>query len=166
MKTRLFIFLLTACLAAWAQGRSTSGDPRMGGQQPGQRSMGGVPMDATRGAENANMGNPARPNNLSSESPNAVLSHNTKLNSKLETLLPKGMTAQQACTGFKNLGQCVAVIHVSNNLGVSFDDLKAKTAGAHSENLGKAIHDLKPDADAKAEAKKGQKQADQDLSES
>jgi hypothetical protein len=103
---------------------------------------------------------------MGKQSPDTILSRNTKLSSKLDSLLPKGTTAQQACSGFKNLGQCVAAIHVSHNLGISFDDLKAKTTGDNSENLGKAIHDLKPAVNAKAEAKKGRKQADQDLSES
>src|SRR5438876_8577143 len=38
----------------------------------------------------------------------------TKLTSKLQAkgLLPAGMDLKDACSGFKNLGQCVAAIHV------------------------------------------------------
>ncbi len=100
------------------------------------------------------------------KTPSDILSKNTKLSSNLEKLLPSGTTAQQACSGFKNLGQCVAAIHVSHNLGISFDDLKAKMTGDGAESLGKAIGDLKPAADAKAEASKAQKQAKQDLKSS
>jgi hypothetical protein len=99
----------------------------------------------------------------SGRTPSDILANNSKLSSNLQTLLPAGTTAQQACSGFKNLGQCVAAIHVSHNLGISFDDLKAKTTGDGAESLGKAIGDLKPAVDAKAEAKKAKKQADADL---
>jgi hypothetical protein len=103
---------------------------------------------------------------LSRQSPSDILSRNTKLSSNLEKLLPGGMNAQQACAGFKNLGQCVAAVHVSHNLGISFSDLKNKLTGTGTESLGKAIHDLKPSADAKAETKKAKQQADTDLTAS
>src|SRR5579883_2478920 len=79
------------------------------------------------------------------------LADNTKLASKLQSLLPAGTNLQQASQGFKNLGQFVAAVHVSHNLGIPFDQLKAKMQGPPTESLGKAIQQLKPDADAKAE---------------
>ncbi|SRR6266705_1807013 len=107
---------------------------------------------------------------------NDKLAPGTKLAGKLETLLPKNpdgskMSAQQACSGFKNLGQCVAAVHVSHNLGISFVDMKAKMLGtsgtasapAKPESLGKAIQELKPAANATAESKKANKQAEQDM---
>lgn len=101
---------------------------------------------------------------LASQSPDNVLSHNTAIAGKIQSLT--GMDAKTACSGFKNLGQCVAAAHVSKNLDISFDDLKAKMTGSGSESLGKAIKDLKPSADAKAEAKKANKQANHDLQQS
>lgn len=92
-----------------------------------------------------------------------ILSHNTKLASQLGGLLPAGANLQEAAAGFKNLGQFVAAVHVSHNLGIPFDQLKAKMTGANSESLGKAIKSLKPEADSKAEAKKAQKQAKEDF---
>jgi hypothetical protein len=83
--------------------------------------------------------------------------------SNLQKLLPAGTTPQQACSGFSNLGHCVAAIHVSQNLGISFSDLKGKITGSNSESLGKAIHELKPDVDANAEKKKAEKQAKDDM---
>jgi len=91
------------------------------------------------------------------------LASNTKLASKLQSLLPPGTNLQTAAQGFKNLGQFVAAVHVSKNLGIPFDQLKAKMVGPPAESLGKAIHELKPSADAKAEAKKAGKEADHDL---
>jgi hypothetical protein len=62
-----------------------------------------------------------------------------------------------------DLGQCVAAIHVSHNLGISFSNLKGKITGSNSESPGKAIHELKPDVDANAEKKKAEKQAKDDM---
>ena len=94
------------------------------------------------------------------------LSDNTKLSGKLQSLLPAGTNLQQASQGFKNLGQFVAAVHVSHNLGIPFDQLKAKMTGPPAESLGKAIEQLKPTANAKAETKKANKQADQDMDDS
>jgi hypothetical protein len=91
------------------------------------------------------------------------LASNTKLASKLQSLLPPGTDLQAASQGFKNLGQFVAAVHVSHNLGIPFDQLKAKMTGPNAESLGKAIHELKPDANAKAETKKAESEAHQDL---
>jgi|SRR6516225_507695 hypothetical protein len=112
-----------------------------------------------------------------------ILSRNTQLAGKIQTLT--GMSATQACTGFKNLGQCVAAAHVSKNLDISFACLRfdmtgqapakgsncpatASTSGTagKSMSLGKAIQALSPTSDGKVEAKKATKQANQDINES
>src|SRR6266852_4952577 len=49
--------------------------------------------------------------NSGQKTPGELLAHNTKLASKIHDLT--GMDAQQACSGFKNLGQCVAAAHVA-----------------------------------------------------
>jgi hypothetical protein len=105
---------------------------------------------------------------------NAILSKNTRLSGKIQSLT--GMPAQQACSGFKNLGQCVAAAHVSKNLGISFGCLKSDMTGqaaqgtscpagtgTKSMSLGKAIQTLDPKANQKAESKKGESQATKDL---
>src|SRR3989475_9809221 len=98
-----------------------------------------------------------------------ILKKNSAISGKLQTLT--GMPAQQACTGFKNLGQCVAAAHVSKNLGINFACLKADMTGqapaqgsscptgtgSKSMSLGKAIQTLSPNANHKLEAKKGVK---------
>jgi len=98
--------------------------------------------------------------------PGDVLSHNTAIAGKIKTLT--GEDAVTACGGFKNLGQCVAAAHVAKNLNIpgGFDALKAKMTGTGGVNLGKAITALAPTANAKSEAKKANKQAEQDLSAS
>jgi hypothetical protein len=101
-----------------------------------------------------------------SPSPSDVLSHNTAIAGKIHTLT--GQDAQAACDGFKNLGQCVAAAHVAKNLDIpgGFDALKAKVTGSGGVSIGKAIEQLSPRANAKAEAKKANKQASDDLKES
>jgi hypothetical protein len=94
------------------------------------------------------------------------LTDNTKLANKLQSLLPTGTNLQNAAQGFKNLGQFVAAVHVSHNLGIPFDQLKAKMIGPPKESLGKAIQALKPDANAKTETNKATKQAKQDINDS
>jgi hypothetical protein len=88
------------------------------------------------------------------------MTENKNLSAKLESLLPAGTDLQTAAQGFKNYGQFVAAVHVSQNLGISFSDLKAKMMDGAS--LGAAIKALKPTANSELEAKKAQKQASQD----
>ena len=106
-----------------------------------------------------------------------LLTQNTKLSDKISALT--GEPAQQACNGFKNLGQCVAAAHVSKNLGISFDCLRSDMTGtaaatssscpagtgSKSMSLGKSIQTLSPKTDSKTAARKGQQQANQDLAD-
>ncbi len=173
MKCKLFLAVLALSSFALAQhgGRPAGAGAGAGmGSDMGHGStMGsdmGHGMDSGRGA-NGSMGNSSGSMaNASGKTASDLLTQNTKLSSNLQKLLPQGMTPQEACSGFKNLGQCVAAIHVSNNLGIPFADLKAKTTGSGSVSLGKAIDTLKPGTNGKAESKKAQKQANQDLKNS
>jgi hypothetical protein len=103
------------------------------------------------------------------------LSNNKKLSSKIQTLT--GMPAQQACDGFKNLGQCVA-LHTSARIWESASsgmksDMTGQAppsgsncptgTGTKSLSLGKTVQTLDPAANSKTEAKKGTQQADQDI---
>jgi hypothetical protein len=71
------------------------------------------------------------------------LKQNTNLAAKLESQLPKGTDLMAASAGFKNLGQFVAAVNVSNNLGLSFDDLKMKIV-TDNMSLGQAIQAVRP----------------------
>jgi hypothetical protein len=77
---------------------------------------------------------------------------NPKLEARLLTLLPAGTNIQDASQGFKNWGQFVAAVHVSNNLNIPFADLKTAMTGmtpgttvptATPMSLGQAIQSLK-----------------------
>lgn len=173
MKCKLFVAVLALSSFALAQhggghaGGSAAGGMGMGSSS-GHGNMGsdmgpGMNTHGPNGAMGHDTGSMA---NASGKTASDLLTQNTKLSSNLQKLLPQGMTPQEACSGFKNLGQCVAAIHVSHNLDIPFADLKAKTTGTGSVSLGKAIDALKPGTNAKAETKKAQKQATQDLKNS
>jgi hypothetical protein len=79
----------------------------------------------------------------------------------LAALVPEGMTTQEACAGFKSVKDCAAALHVSQNLNIPFADLKGKVTGG--QRLGAAIHTLKPEANARAEVKRAEGQAEGDI---
>ena len=116
---------------------------------------------------------PGETTDVSHEHPELV----KQLSTKLSGLLPPGTDLQTAASGFKNLGQFVAAVHVSNHLDIPFATLKCTelatadacpnmTVPAKSSSLGQAIHTLKPDmnsSDSKAALKEANKQAQGDI---
>ncbi len=104
-------------------------------------------------------------------------------------MLPKGITLNEASKGFKNQGQFIAALHVSQNLGIPFADLKAEMTGIRPVpkptnddrwrdgssttmsttdstqllSLGQAIHKLRPRADATEAESAATRQATSDL---
>jgi hypothetical protein len=88
---------------------------------------------------------------------------NPALVTRLQPLLPAGVTLAAAATGFKNQGQFIAALHVSQNLKIPFAQLKAEMTGADHDSLGQAIHQLQPTANARAAAKTAEREARADL---
>jgi hypothetical protein len=86
------------------------------------------------------------------------LQQNTKLASKLETRLPKGTDLMTAAEGFRNLGQFVAAVNVSNNLGIDFVNLKTSMVD-DGLSLGQSIQTWKPTANSTREASIAESQA-------
>jgi len=97
------------------------------------------------------------------QTPKDAFLRDPKLVAKLQKLLPQGPNIQTVCDGFKKLGDCVSAVYVSKNLGIPLADLKAKVTGNGAEKLEAAIHELKPDVDAKSERKKANKQAEKEI---
>ncbi len=158
-------------MAALAQ-HGHSGSAAGGGMGSSMGSMG----HNTGASDHGNSGSTKATNSGSTHQPsvNDILTKNPAIGGKIQALT--GMSASQACTGFKNLGQCVAAAHVSKNLGISFDCLRSDMTGtapqstscpagtgSKSMSLGKAIQTLDPQADHKAESKKGETEAQQDI---
>jgi hypothetical protein len=147
-----------------------------GGMGSGMGNSAGMGHSGTNGhSANAN----SNPGTAQGKTMDQILTKNTQLAGKIQKLT--GMDAQQACTGFKNLGQCVAAAHVSKNLGINFACLRADMTGtaaptgascgtktstsSKSMSLGQAIQSLSPTVNSKSEAKKANKQAQQDLNQ-
>lgn len=80
---------------------------------------------------------------------------------RLSALVPSGMTAQEACTGFTSVNECLVALHLAQNLSIPFSDLKARLTSG--EKLGATVHQLKPGANANAELTRAQEQARQDV---
>jgi hypothetical protein len=164
-KTYMFVLAIAValyCAPAFAQ----HGGGRPAGVGPGS-------TGAPTGVGSEASGRPSDPGSagmghsgVASGSPTSVLDNNHVTTALTNALTKSGVTIpggnlQSACSGFKNLGQCVAALHVAKNLNLSFSDLQTKMA---AESLGKAIQDLGgPNVNAKSEAKKANKQASQDL---
>jgi hypothetical protein len=125
-------------------------------------------VGATPHGVSAHPASPTKGSTGGQKSPSQLLQQNKNLSSKLNAILAKqGLTTsqiQQAPNGFKNLGQFVAAVHVSQNLDIPFTALKGDIS--KGDSLGQAIHSLKPDVDSQAESKKGLKQANEDIKES
>jgi hypothetical protein len=88
-----------------------------------------------------------------------IQSH-TQLASKLQSRLPSGTNVVNAAGGFRNLGQFVAAVNVSHNLGIPFSQLKTDMVTKHM-SLGQSIQALRPTANATHEVERAQTQARQ-----
>lgn len=162
MNRSTLIVLAAAVLAFGAPAFAQRSHPSPGGPPAG---AGGASSSHGPGMGGSHEAGSTPNSDMSHASPSTVLSHNKVMADKIKTLT--GQDAATACDGFKNLGQCIAAAHVAKNLNIpgGFDALKAKTTGSGAVSLGKAIKGLAPDADAKAEEKRANKQASDDMKE-
>lgn len=176
---RFMVTLAVAATAAWlfavpafAQGRG-QGHPGGMGAAGSMGGMHGGNGNARSGMSGSHASGPKTPGDL--------LTQNTQLASKLSSLLPAGTDLQTAASGYRNLGQFVAAVHVSHNLGIPFDQLKCTelaqaqycptgaTVPSKSSSLGQAIETLKPSmtsSETKAAVKQAGKQAHSDINSS
>lgn len=72
------------------------------------------------------------------------LQKNANLAQRLEGRLPAGTNLMDAADGFRNLGQFVAAVNVSSNLGLDFTKLKVAMVD-DGRSLGQAIQLVKTD---------------------
>ena len=151
----LFVALTFACSSpAFAQRHPGGGPP-----------AGRGPSGASGSSNGEAKADAMSHSDMSHASPSEVLSHNTAIAGKIQSLT--GQDATTACSGFKNLGQCVAAAHVAKNLDIpgGFAALKAKMTDNGGMSLAKAIEALEPTANSKSEVKKANKQASGDMKE-
>jgi hypothetical protein len=175
-KQLILITVATFCFAvapAFAQNSHGGGAGNAGGSHG--------PAMSNGNADHGNAG--ASSKGAASSSPTDLLTENTKLDSHLTSklqskgLLPAGTDLKDACAGFKNLGQCIAAIHVSHNHDIAFACLKSDMTGtapatgttcpvgtgSSKMSLGKSIQTLSPKTDSKEAAKTATKQSDADI---
>jgi hypothetical protein len=116
----------------------------------------------------------------SADSPGSRSDLEQKLTPSLQAqgVLATNTTATDACAPFTALEGCLATLHASHNLGVDFYCLRADITGVNTgtdmsgckvaggekaQVLNKAIHQLKPEANARQAAKDAEQQANDDL---
>jgi hypothetical protein len=68
---------------------------------------------------------------------------NDNLRAKMQARLGGNIDPVLAAGGFKNLGQFVAAVNVSNNQGIAFKDLRLLMLGDGKLSLGQAVQQLK-----------------------
>jgi hypothetical protein len=105
-----------------------------------------------------------------------------RLTAKLQGtgVLAANTNVAEACATFKVLSDCLAALHASHSLALDFNCVKSDMTGVQTgadmsackepkgdkgASLSKTIQLLKPAADAKAEAKNAERQANEDLKE-
>ena len=175
----LLTFLLTVSVLVFLSGAPASAQGRGVGNGPsvGQGHGQGVGHDQVKTGSN--------PNNHDSHTDwqtkiSERFQNDSTFATKIKNLLGPNTTdaqLQAAMMGFKNRGQFTAAMHVSKNLGIPFDELKAKMTGVSTNqagqtvttapmSLGKAIQQLKPTLtpdQANDAAKTAEKQASGDI---
>jgi len=106
----------------------------------------------------------ARPPSPRAESTHSVAATTPELQRALKPLLSYGTNLDKAADGFQSGVQFAAVAHASKNTAVPFAVLKHRVVN-EKKSLAVAIHESKPELNAKREASKAWDEARQELSE-
>jgi len=153
IKTLVIGVVAGTCLA---QAPASAASPGPGGQH-GNSPKAGKPST------------PAPPPATTTTSPTinpiaAKIQSHPQLNTKIMNMLPAGMSLNQASMEFKNQGQFIAALHVSQNLGIPFAALKTDMTTNHM-SLGQSIQKERHTSTTTAttEAKKAEHEADDDV---
>lgn len=89
------------------------------------------------------------------------LAENPELSSRVQTLLPKGVTLADAANGFKSETGLIATLHASHDLNIPFERLKSDVTSGERDSLAQAIRKFRPELDMKA-VENGAKAAEQE----
>ena len=140
-----------------------------GGGKAAKARRPGAPATVAAAPTLGRTGMPLPPNSWTPNNPVAQkLSTKTNLLNRVQRSLPPNTDLNAATAGFRNFGQFIAAVNVSNNLGINFSDLKAAMTGTTlagiptgqpTRSLGQAIQQLRPGVDAAREAQKAQLEA-------
>ena len=91
-----------------------------------------------------------------------VLVWQPELRNRVKAVLNPGTRLELAAEDFTTAEQFVTVAHAARNTQVPFMVLKDRVVN-QNQSLAEAIHEFKPDLDAKAEVKRAQVEAQSDL---
>ncbi len=167
-------FVLSACLTltpAYADSHGRPAAATQHAQAPkatGKPTTTGKPTNGTTsGSTSTSTSTSTSPSKSTSTPLNPIaakISSKPQLNTRITAMLPKGMTLNQASMGFKNQGQFIAALHVSQNLGCDcFKQIQTDMTTKHM-SLGQAIQDVKKKtANAAVEAQKAETEANDDI---
>jgi hypothetical protein len=131
-----------------------------GERKTGKQTTGSVAKPATDGATSTTSGKPTASTRIdyTATSLGQKLQQNSVQRSKIEAKLKAAGyngTIYEAAYGFKNLGQFVAAVNVSNNLDIPFRQLKTKMVD-DGMSLGQSIKTLRPESSAAVEANRAE----------
>jgi hypothetical protein len=178
MKRLILVAAVAALSISYGAGRAAAQGPAGAGAGPGS--------GASSSSSGSSLGDKLNPikwvkkDKSSSDQSDAKEQQDQKLTANLQAqgVLAANIDAKVACDNFKTREDCVAALHASKNLGLDYNCLKSNVTGVLASadtssckasggdkgiSLVKAIHLMKPDADAKGEAKNAEKQAKDDL---
>jgi hypothetical protein len=119
---------------------------------------------ATATAETAPVAKPAAAPSASATTAKAVDVSAPALQKRLKPLLSRGTNMTLAAEGFSDAHQFATLAHAAHNTQVPFVLLKHRVL-VEGKSVASAIRELKPDADAAAEAAKAREEANTDLAE-
>jgi len=85
-----------------------------------------------------------------------------KIQERLKPVLSRGTRLEVAAEGFTSAGEFATVAHAARNTNVPFMVLKHRVL-EEKRTLADAIHESKPDLDAKAEVTRARQEAKSDL---
>jgi hypothetical protein len=93
---------------------------------------------------------------------NAVPASEPRLHDRLKPVLNRGARMQVAAEGFRSAEEFATVAHAARNTNVPFMVLKHRVLN-EGQTLADAIHDSKPEVDAKAEVARAEAAAKSDI---
>jgi hypothetical protein len=144
------------------QSSATRGPKTTNAGGPKTTPTAGGPQSTTPGGNKGSKGSKAATTTAANTPTSPNLPRNQQQVDRLRTLLnlPPGTDMAPYAAGFKNQGQFVAAVHVSENLGINFTELKTLMVDQNM-SLGQSIHKLKPTVDADAEVRRAMNQSQQ-----
>ena len=122
----------------------------------------GTPPAVTAHAERARAAR--RAPRADEHAPSTVPVSNPELHARLKPLLNRGTNMTAAADGFDDAGEFAAVAHAAQNTDVPFVVLKHRVLD-EKKTLAAAIHESKPDLNARVEADRAWAEARSDLAQ-